>query len=316
MPKNSIGSFNFVYRTDFSCVMLEIFVITYNQENFIGHCLDSLLKYTRGIDAEIVVLNDASTDNTSLVLESYSERCRVIHNVANLGVTGNYNKALSLVTSKYFVIIGGDDWIVGDRFSKQLKILEQNEDCVISGQKLFIGNSAGEITGKRNDRLVGKFGVEALLFNGMITSAASLMYRSSVIKKNDILFDARLPIASDWKHIVDTLMYGGKIHLSADRFTVYRMHGRSVTHEKYQECVNDQLKAMDLITLENNLDSRTIKKMRAYFISYAGFRQSLIDGKLRQAVVFWFRYALVHRFSNLRVWYSLIYFLRHPKSRA
>jgi hypothetical protein len=94
------------------------------------------------------------------------------------------------------------------------------------------------------------------------------------------------------------------------------MHDRSVTHEKYQECVNDQLKAMDLITLENNLSSRTINKMRAYFISYSGFRQSLIDGKLRQAVVFWFRYAVAYRFASLRVWYSLIYFLRRPQSRA
>ncbi len=50
-----------------------IIVPTFNGASRIGHCLDALLKLTSGKSAEILVVNDGSTDNTVNVVECYSE---------------------------------------------------------------------------------------------------------------------------------------------------------------------------------------------------------------------------------------------------
>jgi len=51
---------------------VSIIIPTFNGASRIGNCLDALLKQTVGRDAEILLVNDGSTDNTSDVIAGYS----------------------------------------------------------------------------------------------------------------------------------------------------------------------------------------------------------------------------------------------------
>jgi GT2 family glycosyltransferase len=82
-------------------------VPTFNRADLIGDCLESLLRQTRPL-AEIVVVNDGSTDGTREVLKAYAGRIRVVDQ-ANAGKASALNRALAECRSDYVWICDDDD---------------------------------------------------------------------------------------------------------------------------------------------------------------------------------------------------------------
>jgi Glycosyl transferase family 2 len=90
---------------------LSVGIPTYNQANFLGQTLDSLLTQTRPPD-EIVVSDHHSTDNTQDVLRSYASRIpnlRVIQPPPGSNLTAQYNFTLSSLTGAWITLLSSDD---------------------------------------------------------------------------------------------------------------------------------------------------------------------------------------------------------------
>jgi glycosyltransferase involved in cell wall biosynthesis len=88
-----------------------ILVPTYNQAQYVGAALDSLLAQTDA-DWEAVVVNDGSTDNTAEVLNRYSQRdprIRVVHK-PNGGTGSALNRALSEASGDWICWLSSDDF--------------------------------------------------------------------------------------------------------------------------------------------------------------------------------------------------------------
>jgi glycosyltransferase involved in cell wall biosynthesis len=80
----------------YSNSLISICIPSYNAENFIKETLESVLNQTyRNI--EVVITDDCSKDSTVSVIHSLNdERIKFYQNEKNLGVEGNWNKALQL----------------------------------------------------------------------------------------------------------------------------------------------------------------------------------------------------------------------------
>ena len=60
---------------------ISVIIPVYNQEKYIARCLHSILSQTFIDDYfEVIVINDASTDSTSFVLEQFKKDIRIINN--------------------------------------------------------------------------------------------------------------------------------------------------------------------------------------------------------------------------------------------
>ena len=73
--------------------MISVVVVTYNQEKTIARTLDSILCQRCHLPIEIVIGEDASTDNTRAICEDYAKRypqIRLFSNPQNKGVADNY----------------------------------------------------------------------------------------------------------------------------------------------------------------------------------------------------------------------------------
>ena len=74
---------------------VSVAVITYNQENYIGECLQSILEQVVDFDFEIIVGDDCSTDETPSIIESFTEKyphlIRLLCQGENTGGTKNFN---------------------------------------------------------------------------------------------------------------------------------------------------------------------------------------------------------------------------------
>lgn len=89
---------------------ISIALCTYNGERFLAEQLHSL-RAQEGV-SEIVVVDDGSTDGTWAILEAHARedrRLRLNRNPAPLGITGNFERALQLVTTPWVALADQDD---------------------------------------------------------------------------------------------------------------------------------------------------------------------------------------------------------------
>jgi len=92
--------------------LLSVIVAAYNVEMYLSQCLDSLVHQTLK-EIEIIVVNDASTDNSLGILQEYKSRypqLRVVNCASNKGLASVRNIGLRAATGRYIAFLDGDDW--------------------------------------------------------------------------------------------------------------------------------------------------------------------------------------------------------------
>lgn len=86
---------------------ISIYVPAFNAENTIKLCIDSILSQTIK-PYEILVINDASTDNTESILLKFGNKIKIIKNSKNLGVSHSMNIANNHLKTKFIAKIDAD----------------------------------------------------------------------------------------------------------------------------------------------------------------------------------------------------------------
>jgi len=112
-----------------------IIVTTYNSAAFIENCIDSLLNQSIN-NIEIIVVDDASTDNTVEVLKKYSS-VKVIELKENRGTYHARNIGIQNSSGEFVTFQDSDDWSHPERISIQLKYLLQNIHTIANFSNFF-----------------------------------------------------------------------------------------------------------------------------------------------------------------------------------
>ncbi|MEM5785893.1 MAG: glycosyltransferase [Syntrophobacteraceae bacterium] len=109
-------------------VKVSVIMPTYNHAMFIAESIESVLAQTFP-DWELIIVNDASTDNTSEVIGDYAHRfpsrVRIVNKETNGGTTLALNDALALCTGQYIGWLSSDDLYSHDCLEKQIEVLEE-----------------------------------------------------------------------------------------------------------------------------------------------------------------------------------------------
>jgi len=110
----------------------------YNGELFIRKALDSILSQTFS-DFELIISDNASTDNTSLICEEYlknDKRIRYFKQQKNMGPLWNFNFVLQNAKYEYFLWVAIDDVLLPKFLEKNVKALESDKAVVGSISKV------------------------------------------------------------------------------------------------------------------------------------------------------------------------------------
>lgn len=112
-----------------------ILVITYQQEEYIEKCLNSIFSQSV-MPYEVVVADDCSNDHTWDIIQSYVDKysniIKAYRNEKNLGVFGNYNKLIRRATGDFVNIVAGDDLLPAGILETYDRFIEQNAlDCEV-----------------------------------------------------------------------------------------------------------------------------------------------------------------------------------------
>lgn len=112
---------------------ISIIVPVYNIEQYIGRCLESLVKQTYK-NIEIIVVNDESCDSSLEICENYANfdaRIQII-NKTNGGLSSARNEGIKYATGDYVLFVDGDDSISLETCEELSKIVKNKDiDLVI-----------------------------------------------------------------------------------------------------------------------------------------------------------------------------------------
>lgn len=101
-------------------VQVSVILPVYNQEQYIGRCIRSLLKQTlHEDDYELILINDGSTDSTDEVLKPFMGDIKYIRNEQNIGLPASLNIGIKNSKGQFIVRVDADDYVHWD----YLKIL-------------------------------------------------------------------------------------------------------------------------------------------------------------------------------------------------
>ena len=235
--------------------LISIFIISYNQKDFILETLDSAFDQDYP-NFEVVISDDASTDGTAEIIAEYKKddpRLIRILNKTNLGITKNCNICLQSCKGKYIVFLGGDDLFLPGKVSAQIKWLEEDDKRVICGHDCEIfDNSTGEVISIDIPYRQNGYSINSWIQDGMIISAQSLAVRTEAIP--DFGFDERTAFVADWKFCIDILLKGGECGYIPGIYSKYRKHETNITRhstkymtESYKQSLLDQLYTLSYI---------------------------------------------------------------------
>lgn len=113
--------------------LVSVITPVYNGEKYLEESIKSILKQTYK-NIEFIIVNDGSTDRTSMILNEYGirdSRIKIINNVKNMGIIYSLNEAINNSQGKYIARMDADDISFDSRITEQVKFLENNTDIAM-----------------------------------------------------------------------------------------------------------------------------------------------------------------------------------------
>ena len=193
--------------------IVSVFVLTYNQEKYIGQTIDSILSQRTNFDFNIVIGEDCSTDKTLEILKKYKaeypDKIEIITSDENVGLIRNFVRTIKQCDGKYIAICDGDDyWIDDNKLQMKVDFLEQNQDfSIVFTEKNNIYRDGTVVTPKLSKQDTSGF---EELVEGNYIASVTVLFRNTFYKKDLPDWFLKYPYG-DWPVYLMTVKDGSKI---------------------------------------------------------------------------------------------------------
>lgn len=120
-------------------MQLSVIILNYNVRYFLEHCLISVQKAIQNIDAEIIVVDNNSPDDSCEMVKRLFPNVILIENKENAGFPKGNNIGVERAKGKFICILNPDTVVAEDTFEKILSFAEKKQNLGIIGCKLIDG---------------------------------------------------------------------------------------------------------------------------------------------------------------------------------
>jgi len=130
-------------------VKVSVLMITYNQDQFVGQAIESVLCQQVDFEYELVIGEDCSTDRTREIVASFGakfpDRIRLLLPKSNLGMQENFKATLAACSGQYVAILEGDDyWTSPLKLKRQVEFLDAHSDCAMCFHSVVRSSLTGD----------------------------------------------------------------------------------------------------------------------------------------------------------------------------
>jgi glycosyltransferase involved in cell wall biosynthesis len=168
--------------------LLTVGMPVFNGQQFLSEAITSILTQSR-TDFELLIIDDASTDNSRQIIEKFTQRdsrIRVITNSKNQGLVAARNTVLNLAAGEFIAWNDQDDISSPHRLRKQSIHLQKNPDISILGSWTVIRNESSHrpLNYIRRVPLENNEIKSSLLFTNILSCNTVMMRRKALVQAN------------------------------------------------------------------------------------------------------------------------------------
>lgn len=198
---------------------VSIIVPNYNTERYIEECLLSLINQTYK-NCEIIIVDDCSTDKSIDICVSFEQRfsnVKLIKHKINKGIEQTRNDGINEASGEWIIFLDSDDTLELNAIELLLNINEFNNVDIIYFAFALVNNNEifQEIHCKIESKKYNSFEFFNNLFSNIpisiISCIGNKLYRSSLIKKNNIAFDIKYKYNEDLVFAINMLQVANRI---------------------------------------------------------------------------------------------------------
>lgn len=231
--------------------LVSICTLVYNHEPYLRECFEGFLMQKTDFAFEVLVHDDASTDNSVAIIREYTEKYPEIfkpiyqkENQYSKGIKVSATYQFPRAKGKYIAICEGDDyWTDPLKLQKQVDFLEKNPKYVMCSHRLNVF--------KQKENLIENdwygdipegihYDLNSLINGSWYNQPLTLVYRFDALNMNEYI---KYPNSKDIT-LAFHLLKKGKGYLMPDIMGVYRHHSGGIwSCVKYEDKLNGELKA-------------------------------------------------------------------------
>ena len=253
--------------------MISIVIPAYNYAAYLPAAIDSVLAQQLD-ELEIIVCDDASTDDTPQIVAAYQEQypcIRVERNPVNLGAVLNINRAVSLAQGDFVLVLGADDYLVPGALKALKQALDVHPGCAYAFGRYNIEGADGQIYPLQHPGWLANsyFGTRdefasQLCFDCYINIGTTL-FRRQVLQARPGFFDISLKTfsgerffrATDWDLMLSLSLQNVPGAFLNQVISVFRQHQQQASGvDKYVVsgvAITEHMQLLERYLTENNL---------------------------------------------------------------
>ena len=271
--------------------IISVVILTYNQQDTIGRAIDSVLMQKCHVPFEIIIGEDASTDNTRVICQEYAKKhpdiIRLFCNEQNKGITDNYFDCLLQCRGQYIADCAGDDfWIDPDKLEKEVSVMEShpNVTMVITNWQYY-DEQTQQTTPSRQQQHApitpGRDLLRAIITqqNMSVFHLCTSLYRSDIFRKayeEDTYMFRNKDLCSEDMQIASAMAWHGDIAYLPDVTLNYSISDRSVSNvtdsEKAFRFVSRTIELTNYLANKYHIDIQDFLSHRLFELGMHAFR--------------------------------------------
>jgi len=251
---------------------LSVLISNYNYAQYLDASLTAIVSQSLQ-PKEIIIIDDASTDNSVEIIKNYQKKFPNItfyENPKNLGVIANANRAIDLATGKYIALCATDDEILPGFFEESIALLSlhPNAGMCVSKFSTFWDNNPEKLStfsaylAKKKCFLSPNEFTDKIKFRDVRIGGLTNIYRKDAILSCGKL-DPQLRQMCDWFLIYSIAFRYGVCYIPK-ALTKMRLHEKSYS---FQLAKNKELNKNTFISIHKILKNKDFHDINKKFIS-------------------------------------------------
>lgn len=237
-------------------ILFSIIIPTYNRASFIKKSIDSVIAQDYE-HWELIVVDDASTDDTPSILSSYSDRrIKLIRNEINIERSASRNKGIALAQGEYICFLDSDDYFLPHHLSSIAQAIQQASDPIALFHTGVLQVRGDQKDGIVVSRQIARNPVETVITCHVPVISVAIHY--SIFKHYQ--FDPAMRINEDVYFFAQVATVYPLVYIS-DPSVVWVLHGDNTSDQEH-----DYLTPQLLATIKITQDQAIAPHLSRHFV--------------------------------------------------
>ena len=224
-------------------IQLSVIIPVYNTQEYLERCVNGVIA-NKGINMEIILVDDGSTDASPSLCDNYSFKydfIKAIH-ISNSGPATAKNRGLEIARGEYVAMIDSDDEPKHDMFERMINAAKKNDaDIVCCNYHERYDDGSTRTFNYTNETTVldHYHGVEHFLMKKKIyTQCWTKIYRRGMIEQFGVRNVEGLKTDEDFIFNICSFVHAQKTCIIDSPLYIYSMRGTSLSKDYFNKDIN------------------------------------------------------------------------------